>query len=227
MKTYYQAQTKLKPAQFMLYSAIFTTIQYTGKDFIMTDSELADKYEGLSERSITRHLPELVAEGYITLSKGQKINLNGQITILNDGAYRTISTTATIKPTKNAKKKTDKNKKSKETFEIFWKNRVKNKIGKEAAMKAWIRLSIEEQRLAYKMIGYYYKTVEDSRYFSHTSTWLNGKRFNDENITPSHEAPAGNRFNEHVEQTTEEREAKKAIAMEKMKEILRKRKENN
>jgi hypothetical protein len=227
MKTYIHALKELKTAPFKLYAAIYNTVNHTEDDFDMTNKDIADKYEGLSESTVERCIPILVAEGYITLSHGKKINLNGQITILNDGAYRTIKPTDVIKPTKNAKNKTDKNSKSKETFEIFWKNRVKNKIGKEAALKAWIRLSIEEQRLAYKMIGYYYKTVEDSRYFSHTSTWLNGKRFNDENITPSHEAPAGNRFNEHIEQTTEEREAKKAIAMEKMREILKKRKENN
>jgi hypothetical protein len=229
MKTFYQAQTKLKPAPFMLYSAIFTTIQYTGEDFIMTDAELAEKYEGLSERTITRYLPELVAEGYITLSHGQKINLNGQITILNGEAYRTIKPTDVIKPTKNSKivKNRESNNKSIETFEIFWKNRVKNKIGKDAALKAWIKLSIEEQRLAYKMISYYYNTIDDSKFFAHTSTWLNGKRFNDENLIPSHEAKSGKRWNDHVEETDAERKVKLDKAVEYMKSEIKKRNENN
>tara|TARA_R110002051_G_scaffold319374_1_gene403337 strand:- start:1219 stop:2007 length:789 start_codon:yes stop_codon:yes gene_type:complete len=180
MKTYYQAQTKLKPAQFMLYSAIFTTIQYTGKDFIMTDSELADKYEGLSERSITRHLPELVAEGYITLSKGQKINLNGQITILNDGAYRTISTTATIKPTKNAKKKVELNWEEDEKFISFYNRyrdsslKVGSRIGanKKTAYKLYVKIKDKEELFA-NTNEYARQMIDTNTYMKGITAWLN------------------------------------------------------
>ena len=151
MKTYHQAQTKLQPAEFMLYSAIFNTIQFTGENFTMTTPEIADTYQGLNETSIKRSLKVLIDEGYVTVKRGTKVNLNGQITILNGEPYRTIIPTDKVTPTKNAKKKD--NKESLERFDKFWSDKVKkeNKKGKENAKRAWVKLSIEEQRLAYKM----------------------------------------------------------------------------
>ena len=229
MKTYYQARTQLKPHTYMLYSHIFNSIQHTSEDFTMTTPEIAEELSGLAESTIEKHLKILIDEGYVTISHGQKINLNGQITILNGEPYRTIKPTTEVKPTNKSKivKNRESNNKSIETFEIFWKNRVKNKIGKDAALKAWIKLSIEEQRLAYKMISYYYNTIDDSKFFAHTSTWLNGKRFNDENLIPSHEAKSGKRWNDHVEETDAERKAKLDKAVEYMKSEIKKRNENN
>ena len=70
------------------------------------------------------------------------------------------------------------------------------------------------------MIGYYYKTVEDSRYYAHVSTWLNGKRFNDEDIIPSHEKKSGSRWNEHKVETAEEKKIRQDRQYKEMLEKL-------
>tara|TARA_R110002012_G_scaffold231709_1_gene404401 strand:- start:948 stop:1613 length:666 start_codon:yes stop_codon:yes gene_type:complete len=219
MKTFEQALSdkRLNHTTFRLYICIWKNIQMTNTGFTKTNAEITD-YLGISPATISNCIEQLIELGYVTKSKGQKINHNGQIVILNDGAYRTLHVTdnVEVKPKKVSKKKEEGIK----TFEIFWNNKVKNKKGKETALKSWLRLTIEEQRLAYKMIGYYYKTVEDSKYYAHVSTWLNGKRFNDEDIIPSHEKKSGSRWNQHVEQTDEERAEKRRLAIKKLKENL-------
>ena len=221
MKSFGEALSdkRLKDSTFRLYCCVWKAMEINNKPFIKTNKEITD-YTGMSESTITRALNQLIDLDYVHVSKGQKVSLDGQIRILNDNPYRTIEVTDNnIKPKTN-KKVSQKKEEGMKTFEIFWNNKVKNKKGKEAALKSWLRLTIEEQRLAYKMIGYYYKTVEDSRYYAHVSTWLNGKRFNDEDIIPSHEKKSGSRWNQHVEQTDEERAAKRRLAIKKLKENL-------
>jgi len=219
MKSFGEALSdkRLKDSTFRLYCCIWKSMEVNNKPFIKTNLEITD-YTGMSESTITRGIKQLIDLGYVTVSKGQKVSIEGQIRILNDNPYRTINVTDNIE-VKN-KKISAKKEEGIKTFEIFWNNKVKNKKGKESALKSWLRLTIEEQRLAYKMIGYYYKTVEDSRYFAHVSTWLNGKRFNDEDIIPSHEKKSGSRWNQHVEQTDEQRAEKRRLAIKKLKENL-------
>ena len=204
MKSFGEALSdkRLKDSTFRLYCCIWKALEVNDKPFIKTNKEITE-YTGMSESTITRGINQLMDLGYITVSKGQKVSVDGQIRILNNEAYRTINVTDNIEA--KPKTKSEKNIKSEQSFELFWKDKVKNKKGKESALKAWKRLSIEEQRLAYKMIGYYYKSVSDSRYYAHVSTWLNGKRFNDEDIIPSHEKPSGSRYTEYVEDTKEDK----------------------
>jgi hypothetical protein len=220
MKSFGEALSdkRLKDSTFRLYCCVWKAMEINNKPFIKTNKEITD-YTGMSESTITRALNQLIDLNYVQVSKGQKVSLDGQIRILNDNPYRTIEVTDdNIKP--RTQKVSQKKEEGIKTFEIFWNNKVKNKKGKEAALKSWLRLTIEEQRLAYKMIGYYYKTVEDSKYFAHVSTWLNGKRFNDEDIIPSHEKKSGQRWNQHVEQTDEQRAEKRRLAIKKLKENL-------
>ena len=219
MKTFEEAlrDKNLNDSTCRLYMCIWKNIQMTPNGFTKTNEEITE-YLGHSRTTISKSIAQLIELGYITKSTGQKVNTNGQITIANGEAYRTLTVTDNVEV--KSKKDSPKKIESIKNFEIFWKDRVRNKVGKEAALKSWIKLTIDEQRIAYEKIALYYDTVEDSRFFAHTSTWLNGKRFNDENLIPQHKAKSGQRWNDHIEQTDEERRAKLNEAVKLMKEKL-------
>lgn len=75
-------------------------------------------------------------------------------------------------------------KKNKETFNIFWdyfhKTTKTNKSDKEPAFKYWVKLSLEEQRNAYKYVKPYYESLKDKKYCKKARTYLSDKNFNDE-----------------------------------------------
>ena len=68
-------------------------------------------------------------------------------------------------------------------FSLFW-NSYPRKIAKQAALKAWNKLSTTQQQIATEVI---HKHVERwkqlgtcQEFIPHASTWLNGWRFEDE-----------------------------------------------
>jgi len=72
-------------------------------------------------------------------------------------------------------------------FEAFW-TKVPHKIGKEAARKAWGKLAAQDRALASDRVGSFYawfkRTYKDAAPL-HPSTYLNGKRWQDEALAPT------------------------------------------
>ena len=71
-----------------------------------------------------------------------------------------------------------------ESFEIFWnyfhEHINQNKTKKEPTLKHWQKLTIEEQRTAYKKVLAYSKSNTNHKYLSIARTYLSDKLFNDE-----------------------------------------------
>lgn len=68
---------------------------------------------------------------------------------------------------------------SPELFEIFWTSYQK-KIGREAAVKAWNKLSHEDRQSAADNANDYARATPDKKYRPHPSTYLNQKRWTDD-----------------------------------------------
>ena len=65
------------------------------------------------------------------------------------------------------------------TFEELW-NLYDHKVGKEAAKKAYKRLRQHDREAAYAKIPAYLQSLSDRKFQAHLSTWLNGRRWEDE-----------------------------------------------
>lgn len=71
-------------------------------------------------------------------------------------------------------------------FEKFWKAYPK-KVAKEAAIKAWVKIKVDDELLL-KMIGAIKSqglVDKDKQFVPNASTWLNGKRWEDEVVSSS------------------------------------------
>ena len=68
-------------------------------------------------------------------------------------------------------------------FEQFWQ-RYPRKIAKKVALKSWLRLSEDDQKLALEGLERYIKYLQargiDMEYVLHASTYLNQERWTDE-----------------------------------------------
>jgi len=94
-----------------------------------------------------------------------------------------------------------KEKKGDLPFEDFYQH-YPRKTNKQAAIKAWSKLSLEDQRTAIDDIRRR-PPPEDKNFQPHPSTWLNGKRWEDEIIQPKFNPIdiSINNLRQHYEQT--------------------------
>lgn len=77
----------------------------------------------------------------------------------------------------------DKEKNKDNLFDLFWE-KYSYKKSKDAALKSWGKLNEEEKSLAIKSVPNYLKSLQISKVSqAHASTWLNGKRWEDEYST--------------------------------------------
>jgi len=168
---------RLKPTTFRLYALIFNAIHYTKKGFTMTNNEIEEAI-GLSNATTQRALNQLIELNYISISKGQKIRLDGQIKILNDEAYRTINVNG-LEP-KKAKKELDW--KEDEKFISFY-NRYRDAVksmGKKMntnqknAYKLYVKIK-DKRELINNTNEYTRQMRETNTYLKDLSTWLNIK----------------------------------------------------
>lgn len=65
------------------------------------------------------------------------------------------------------------------TFNDAWEA-YQHKVGRKAAETAWKRLKQHEREAAYTKIPLYVQSLSDRKYQAHLSTWLNGRRWEDE-----------------------------------------------
>ena len=87
------------------------------------------------------------------------------------------------------KRKQEKTKQNDAEFDLFWAQ-YPRKENKHNAIKAWSKLSAEDKSAA--RIRLYTAFVgKDTAFIPHASTWLNGRRFEDEAISPPQQNDAG------------------------------------
>lgn len=65
------------------------------------------------------------------------------------------------------------------TFNDAWEA-YQHKVGRKAAETAWKRLKQHERESAYTKIPLYVQSLSDRKFQAHLSTWLNGRRWEDE-----------------------------------------------
>jgi uncharacterized protein YdaU (DUF1376 family) len=68
-----------------------------------------------------------------------------------------------------------------ERFDIFWKN-YPRKISKELAKKSWLKINPDDEltEKIIKAVSYQKLSEREEKFIPHASTWLNGKRWEDE-----------------------------------------------
>ena len=76
---------------------------------------------------------------------------------------------------------TDINTEENRSFDDFWPFYPK-KVAKDAARKAWRKLTPEDQRKAFHDIPTRFSQDTDKQFIPNPATWLNGKRWKDERI---------------------------------------------
>ena len=180
MKSFGEALSdkKLKDSTFRLYCCIWKSMEVNNKPFIKTNTEITD-YTGMSESTITRALKQLIDLGYVTVSKGQKVNIDGQIRILNDESYRTLNVTDKVEVKKDKKVL---NWKEDEKFVSFY-NRYREAIKSQGrpmntnqknAYKLYVKIKNKEELFS-NTNEYCRQMRETNTYLKDLSTWLNVK----------------------------------------------------
>ena len=113
---------------------------------------------------------------------------------------------------KNIKKKNiiHQSKKVNELFES-WYSKYPRKVGKQAAIKAFNRLTVKEKKLAIASldnhIKHWLKSDTDMEHIPHPSTWLNQKRWEDDLVVDNlKEQQRADRLARQDKQDREERE---------------------
>jgi hypothetical protein len=93
---------------------------------------------------------------------------------------------------------------SREMFSIFWKH-YPRKLGKEAAVKAWIRLLPSAELLTRIVAALDWQTQleewtkNNGQFILHPTTWINQRRWTDERPTPGVCGPTNKRVHALVE----------------------------
>lgn len=68
-----------------------------------------------------------------------------------------------------------------ERFELFWKS-YPRKISKDSAKKSWLKINPDDELMEkiVKAVSYQKLSEREEKFIPHASTWLNGKRWEDE-----------------------------------------------
>ena len=68
-----------------------------------------------------------------------------------------------------------------ERFELFWKS-YPRKISKDSAKKSWLKINPNDELMEkiVKAVSYQKLSEREEKFIPHASTWLNGKRWEDE-----------------------------------------------
>lgn len=182
MNTYTNAQLdkRLTHSTFRLYTIIYRLTQYTEEGFNLTNEEITEKI-GLSSSTISASLRQLKDLGYVSISKGQKVSVEGQIRILNDGAYRTIKVTDK-EAIKKSEAKKELNWKEDEKFISFY-NRYREAVKSQGrpmntnqknAYKLYVKVK-NKRELINNTNEYTRQMRETNTFLKDLSTWLNVK----------------------------------------------------
>lgn len=89
-------------------------------------------------------------------------------------------------------------------FELFWKEYGK-KVGREAAIKAWNKLTDEDRKAATDNAHAYANATPEKKYRPHPTTYLNQKRWTDDlgDVALSNVTPQINRITTKMDQVNQ------------------------
>jgi len=182
MNTYTNAQLdkRLTHSTFRLYTLIYRLHEMTEEGFHLTNEEITEKI-GLSSSTISASLKQLKDLGYVIISKGTKVSVDGQIRILNDGAYRSIEVTDK-EAIKKSEPKKELNWKKDERFISFYtryREAVKSQgrtmnTNQKNAYKLYVKIT-NKRELINNTNEYTRQMRETNTYLKDLSTWLNTK----------------------------------------------------
>lgn len=155
---------------------------------------------GISQQTIRTCLNRLKSTSEITIKSTNKYSI---ITIIKYEDYQNINgvTNQQInqlpnkqltsnQPATNHKQEIQegkelKKKEDKIDFSVFW-NLYNHKIGnKPGAEKKWNKLTLSEQKKIIEVLPVYLTTIKDKQFQAHADTWLNQRRWENEDLLKS------------------------------------------